>query len=385
MSEQQITLRLISNSKEAGVIIGKGGENIKSLRSETGTQIHISSSAKSSSEQIRIIKVTGTKEGVTNCASLMCKKWGQLGEDKVNVKVLVPSSQCSSLIGKGGSNIKKIRDSTGTLIHIPSENLPNSTEKGVSISGTSHAVTDAIFGICSNLIDNPSTAFNVSYDPNAPQMERGLNSRDINPTVAQESSFGLSRIVESLSGGPVIGKPLVPKSKFSGPSDPIKEELYVPSDAIGCLIGKGGSTIAEIRHLSDCTIRIVNDNDEKSGSNKYGKKTVIMSGDKEAVEVAKSLISLTLGLNNMKRVRGTTTAYQNHKESTKAPPNMKTSPWEEYETNGSKVNLLSYPELQAAILMASSLKRESGHGYADTINSNDMQRPQYKKFRPNGQ
>ena len=36
-ADSQLTLRAIVSSKEAGVIIGKGGKNVADLRDETGT------------------------------------------------------------------------------------------------------------------------------------------------------------------------------------------------------------------------------------------------------------------------------------------------------------------------------------------------------------
>ena len=46
---------------------------------------------------------------------------------------MVPASQCGSLIGKGGSKIKDIREVTGASVQVASELLPNSTERTVTI------------------------------------------------------------------------------------------------------------------------------------------------------------------------------------------------------------------------------------------------------------
>lgn len=60
----------------------------------------------------------------------------------------MPASQCGSLIGKGGSKIKEIREVTGASIQVASEMLPNSTERAVTISGGSEAVIQCIYHIC---------------------------------------------------------------------------------------------------------------------------------------------------------------------------------------------------------------------------------------------
>ena len=49
---------------------------------------------------------------------------------------MVPASQCGSLIGKGGSKIKDIREVTGASVQVASELLPNSTERTVTIGKT---------------------------------------------------------------------------------------------------------------------------------------------------------------------------------------------------------------------------------------------------------
>ena len=42
----------------------------------------------------------------------------------LNLNLLVPASQCGSIIGKAGCKIKEIRETTGASIHVSSEPLP---------------------------------------------------------------------------------------------------------------------------------------------------------------------------------------------------------------------------------------------------------------------
>ena len=48
----------------------------------------------------------------------------------------------------GGSKIKEIREVTGASVQVASEMLPNSTERAVTISGGSEAITQCIYNIC---------------------------------------------------------------------------------------------------------------------------------------------------------------------------------------------------------------------------------------------
>jgi polyribonucleotide nucleotidyltransferase len=75
----------------------------------------------------------------------------------ITLRLIVPASQCGSLIGKGGSKIKEIREVTGASIQVASEMLPNSTERAVTISGTSEAITQCIYHICCVMLEVTAT------------------------------------------------------------------------------------------------------------------------------------------------------------------------------------------------------------------------------------
>ncbi|KAG8546270.1 hypothetical protein GDO81_019352 [Engystomops pustulosus] len=66
----------------------------------------------------------------------------------VTLRLVVPASQCGSLIGKGGSKIKEIRESTGAQVQVAGDMLPNSTERAVTISGTPDAIIQCVKQIC---------------------------------------------------------------------------------------------------------------------------------------------------------------------------------------------------------------------------------------------
>ena len=70
----------------------------------------------------------GESSGKSSSASTSSKS-----SSGVALKLVVPASQCGSLIGKGGSKIKDIREVTGASVQVASELLPNSTERTVTI------------------------------------------------------------------------------------------------------------------------------------------------------------------------------------------------------------------------------------------------------------
>lgn len=65
--------------------------------------------------------------------------------------------------------------------------------------------------------------------------------------------------------------------------------MTVPNDLIGCIIGKGGTKIAEIRQISGAMIRISNCEEREGGNTD---RTITISGNPDAVALAQYLINM---------------------------------------------------------------------------------------------
>jgi heterogeneous nuclear rnp K-like protein 2 len=61
-TDDQLTLRALVSTKEAGVIIGKGGKNVAELREATGVKAGVSKVVQGVHD--RVLTVSGTLEGV---------------------------------------------------------------------------------------------------------------------------------------------------------------------------------------------------------------------------------------------------------------------------------------------------------------------------------
>jgi len=140
---------------------------IFSVCPQSGAKINISDG----SCPERIVTVTGPTNSIFKAFTLICKKFeewcsqfhdiqgggagggGGVSRPPITLRLIVPASQCGSLIGKGGSKIKEIREVTGASIQVASEMLPNSTERAVTISGTSEAITQCIYHICCVMLE----------------------------------------------------------------------------------------------------------------------------------------------------------------------------------------------------------------------------------------
>ena len=82
---------------------------------------------------------------------------------------------------------------------------------------------------------------------------------------------------------------------------------------IGCIIGKGGSKIAEIRQISGAMIRISKSDSDSSASNSdrgsessASERQITITGNADSVALAKSLINMSLDLHKSKMEEGTT-------------------------------------------------------------------------------
>ena len=112
--ENLLIVRLLMQGKEVGSIIGKKGDNIKAIREQSGARITISDG----STPERIVTIHSFAENANKAFSMICHKFEDDLKQTCNansippitLRLIVPASQCGSIIGKGGSKIKEIRE-----------------------------------------------------------------------------------------------------------------------------------------------------------------------------------------------------------------------------------------------------------------------------------
>ena len=66
----------------------------------------------------------------------------------VTLNMIVPTSQCGSIIGKSGYRIREIREKTGCNVKIANDLLPNSTEKLITLYGEPRVIEGCVDAIC---------------------------------------------------------------------------------------------------------------------------------------------------------------------------------------------------------------------------------------------
>ncbi|EDX11458.1 GD15007 [Drosophila simulans] len=72
-----------------------------------------------------------------------------------------------------------------------------------------------------------------------------------------------------------------------------QHEMTVSNDLIGCIIGKGGTKIAEIRQISGAMIRISNCEEREGGNTD---RTITISGNPDSVALAQYLINMRISM-----------------------------------------------------------------------------------------
>jgi len=307
--------------KEVGSIIGKKGDIVKRFREESGAKINISDG----SCPERIVTVTGNTESIFKAFTLICNKFeedlnnlispGTVPRPPITFRLVVPASQCGSLIGKGGSKIKEIREVTGASIQVASEMLPNSTERAVTISGGSEAVIQCIYHICVIMSESPPKGVTVPYTPlkavtvaglsggvnNLPQLFQPSQAIVHNQTISQAQLAKVGLPINAINGGNPLGNGIINPAALAvlsghtrSPAQQQTHEMTVPNELIGCIIGKGGSKVAEIRQLSGAMIRISNCEDRDAPANLD--RTISITGNSESVALAQYLINMRISM-----------------------------------------------------------------------------------------
>ncbi|XP_026876745.2 vigilin isoform X2 [Electrophorus electricus] len=117
--ENERTKDLIIEQRFHRTIIGQKGEKIKEVRDKFPEVII---NFPDQSQKSDIVQLRGPKNEVEKCAKFLQKLLMELVESSYSISVPIFKQFHKNIIGKGGANIKKIREETHTKIDLPTEN-----------------------------------------------------------------------------------------------------------------------------------------------------------------------------------------------------------------------------------------------------------------------
>ncbi|XP_035746157.1 poly(rC)-binding protein 3 isoform X7 [Egretta garzetta] len=296
-----LTIRLLMHGKEVGSIIGKKGETVKKMREESGARINISEG----NCPERIVTITGPTDAIFKAFAMIAYKFEEditnsmsnstaTSKPPVTLRLVVPASQCGSLIGKGGSKIKEIRESTGAQVQVAGDMLPNSTERAVTISGTPEAIIQCVKQICVVMLESPPKGATIPYRPkpaSTPVIFAGGQAYTIQGQYAIPHPDQLTKLHQlAMQQTPFtpLGQttPAFPGLDASPPAS--THELTIPNDLIGCIIGRQGTKINEIRQMSGAQIKIANATEGSS------ERQITITGTPANISLAQYLINARL-------------------------------------------------------------------------------------------
>uniref|UniRef100_A0A4W5RXH1 Poly(rC) binding protein 2 n=1 Tax=Hucho hucho TaxID=62062 RepID=A0A4W5RXH1_9TELE len=296
-----LTIRLLMHGKEVGSIIGKKGESVKKMREESGARINISEG----NCPERIITLAGPTTAIFKAFSMIIEKLEEdisssmtnstaTSKPPVTLRIVVPASQCGSLIGKGGCKIKEIRESTGAQVQVAGDMLPNSTERAITIAGTPQSIIECVKQICVVMLESPPKGVTIPYRPKpsgspvifaggqayAVQGQHAIPQPDVSSSSISPQLTKLHQLAMQQSPFP-----MAPSNQgFQGGMDASAQTMMTLT-LIGCIIGRQGAKINEIRQMSGAQIKIAN---PVEGSTD---RQVTITGSPASISLAEYLIN----------------------------------------------------------------------------------------------
>ncbi|NWZ58779.1 PCBP3 protein, partial [Haliaeetus albicilla] len=280
----------------------------------------------------RIVTITGPTDAIFKAFAMIAYKFEEditnsmsnstaTSKPPVTLRLVVPASQCGSLIGKGGSKIKEIRESTGAQVQVAGDMLPNSTERAVTISGTPDAIIQCVKQICVVMLESPPKGATIPYRPkpaSTPVIFAGGQAYTIQGQYAiphpdqltklhqlamQQTPF--TPLGQTTPAFPAFAVLTVAGKQRSSTALPLQaitifpcicpgldasppastHELTIPNDLIGCIIGRQGTKINEIRQMSGAQIKIANATEGSS------ERQITITGTPANISLAQYLIN----------------------------------------------------------------------------------------------
>ena len=212
------------------------------------------------------------------------------------IRLLISHHQMGTIIGRQGLKIKQIQDAYGVRMVAQKEILPQSTERIVEVQGTPDGIQKATWEIGKCLVDD---------------WQRGTGTVLYNPVVRAEAGRG-----GPLGGAPGNGADFTENNAVGsynrrsnsdaanrGPPTTTEDgeeiqtqNISIPSDMVGCIIGRAGSKISEIRKSSGARISIA-----KAPHDETGERMFTIMGSAAANEKALYLLYENLEAEKMRR------------------------------------------------------------------------------------
>ncbi|KAF3053478.1 hypothetical protein E8E11_009805 [Didymella keratinophila] len=269
------------------------------------------------------------------------------------MRLLIPHILIGSIIGKAGVRIREIQEASNAKLNASDTLLPNSGERSLVVLGVADAVHIAVYYVAQTLVEQLTERFGgpaasqyatrsgmaanvvpggMSVQPYVPQPAGGQysqphpnNFRRPEPQRTPQHGYGAPHMHGQPPQQTPYGHPNMPygagspgRAHYGGPAQPtpygghhgaapvahggapnqppvqmpgqpLTQQIFIPNDMVGAIIGKGGAKINEIRQLSGSVIKI---NEPTDNSNE---RLVTITGTQECNQMALYMLYSRLG------------------------------------------------------------------------------------------
>ncbi|CAB0015458.1 unnamed protein product [Nesidiocoris tenuis] len=278
--------------KMVGLIIGRGGEQITRLQSESGCKIQMAPDSGGLPD--RICTLTGGSQAISRAKELInaivhqryksegpsMHEMGQMqpqhggggvgvgggggaggpgGGNSSFVEVMIPGAKVGLVIGKGGETIKMLQEKSGAKMVVIQDGPNQEAEKPLRITGDPQKVEHAR---------------QLVYELLAEKEQRGGGGRGGAGGGGGRGGFG--------GGG---------RGGFNNRGGGGDESTFVvPAAKCGVIIGRGGETIKQINQTSGAHCEL-----DRRPNDNPNEKIFIIRGSPQQIETAKQMIADKLG------------------------------------------------------------------------------------------
>jgi len=266
-------------------LIGPKGENIQKIRDDfSSVQISFPDLGVKSD----IVKLRGPKDDVDKCSKFLSKQVRDLQESNYQIKVPIYKQFHKFVIGKGGQNIRKIRDETDTRIDLPDS---GSDSDMITITGKKENVAKAqeritqiqseMANIVSKDIIVPAKIHNTMIGAGGKLIQSIMSECGGVAIKFPVSGSGSDKVTirgpsEDVEKAVKLLNELADEKQLSG----VTVEVKAKPEHHKFLIGRQGIHIQKIRDQTGARIIF-------PGSNDADRESITIIGTKEAVAQAK--------------------------------------------------------------------------------------------------
>jgi len=148
ISSRPMTIQVQIPVEQVGLVIGRGGENIKEIQKKTNTRIHMKDEL--ATDTIRVASITGLPDDAKLAEILIYQVIANQPKLET-VEIHVRAIFIGRIIGKNGETIHSIQDRSRCKIKIESRQTDDVGDRKISLKGTSEQIKIAC-GIIEDIV-----------------------------------------------------------------------------------------------------------------------------------------------------------------------------------------------------------------------------------------